>query len=124
MKINSKSDFLKSIPRGTKVHPVEIGSDTYFVLELSVPARTKFDMSLDKKKHPRAMESLREKLIIATVCDEEGKLLFSPGDEPEMRDMLCGAFEQIFTKAADVNGISQKDLEDARKNCETIPTGS
>lgn len=121
-KITSKSDFLAHLPRGVKVHSVEVGEDTFFVREMTVPQRTKFDLSLDKKKDKQALERLREKLIVATVCDEAGNLLFAPGDEPDLRDVLCSGFELIFSKAADVNGISQRDIEDVKKNSETAPT--
>ncbi len=123
-KILSKSDFLARLPRGVKVHPVDVGGDTFFVRELSVPQRTKFDLSLDKKKHPGALEKLREKLLVATVCDEAGNLFFAPGDEADLRDVLCSGIEPIFAKSAEVNGISQRDIEDVKKNSETDPTNS
>ena len=121
MKISSKSDFLARVPTGVKVHEVEIGEDTFFLREMSAKKRSAFDLSLDKKKHPKALERLREKLLIATVSDEAGNLLFDASDEASIADMLAGSVEPLFDKACEINGLKPRDIEDLRKNSEQTP---
>jgi hypothetical protein len=57
-----------------------------------------------------------EKLAVYTVCDEEGNLVFTPEDIPELAKKSAVVMQRIFEVAARLNGLREKDVEAAAKN--------
>ena len=61
---------------------------------------------------------LRIAVVIASACDKDGKLLFSPEDAPALEDKSAEALDRIFLAAKELNGMGGADADptEAKKN--------
>lgn len=63
------------------------------------------------------LEDFRAKLAVCTVCDEEGTLIFKPGDFEQLsQNMSASRLEKIINAAQKLNAISEEDKEGLVKN--------
>ena len=58
----------------------------------------------------------RARLAAFTLCDEEGKPLFTEADVPALGELPSSAFDRIFPAAVRINGLGPKEIEDLGKN--------
>ncbi len=59
---------------------------------------------------------IRARLAQATLCDETGSLIFGSQDIPSLSAKSSKALDRIFAAATVHNGITDKDVEELRKN--------
>ncbi len=59
---------------------------------------------------------LRGRLAAATICNEAGVRLFEAGHGEALGKKSAPALDRIFTVAARLNKISEKDVEELAKN--------
>jgi hypothetical protein len=62
------------------------------------------------------LRNFRARVAVATICDENGKLLFSPQDVELLGRKSSVALERICRVAFRLNGLTEKALEQAKKN--------
>jgi hypothetical protein len=62
-----------------------------------------------------------ERIIVATVCDLTGKLLFTEADIPELSKKSAVVLEKIFTLAAKLNGLSADAVEKEKGESQPTP---
>ncbi len=62
-------------------------------------------------------------LLLRTLCNEQGVLLFGPGDGPELAEAQAPRLEEMFTQAMLVNGIG-KQADEAAKKGTPVSAGS
>lgn len=62
------------------------------------------------------MTNVRAKLVVQTVCDKDGNLLFTKEDIPLVAKKNGAALEKLFEKAAQMSGLSNEELGDIEKN--------
>lgn len=124
MGIGSKEEFRKRFPRGPRVHTVGEGEDQCFVREMTAHERSEFDLELDTKKFPKALSTIRERLVVLCQCDEEGNRIWAKEDLGEVGELPMSVLDPIFEKIREVNGLKVTPVETIRKNSETTPGDS
>ncbi len=63
-------------------------------------------------------------LATFVVCDESGKLLFTPNDTETLAAKSARALERISRVASRLSGISDRDIEEMAKNFDGAPGAS
>lgn len=62
------------------------------------------------------LENARARLCALCLCDEHGKRLFSNNDVAELGKKNARALDRVYDKASQINGITDKDVEDILGN--------
>ncbi len=63
-------------------------------------------------------QDARARLVVFTVCDAEGALLFTEDDIPAVGAKSGATLDRIFAAAIRINRVGQGAIEDATKNSE------
>ncbi len=58
----------------------------------------------------------RARLLVLTVCDESGALVFKRDQVDQLSEKSAGALSKLFNVAVRLNHISEDDIEDLEKN--------
>jgi hypothetical protein len=85
--------------------------------EMSGAERDAFEASVAAlKSEGQALVNFRARLLAATICDAERRLIFEPGDIAELGKKSARAIGRLFDVAARLSGITGKDVEEAEGN--------
>jgi hypothetical protein len=106
------------------VHVPEWGGDVY-VKGMTGAERDKFEASIVKmtgKEQTFNMTNFRAKLASMTICDEQGKRLFSDADIIELSNKSANALQRIFTVAQRLSGIGDNDVKELTEGLKANPT--
>ena len=117
------------------IEKVDLGKgDFVYVTQMTGKERDNFEQSLIHKirdgkgkvvDFEQQTENFRSKLAVCTVCDEEGKLLFTPKDYNQLSENISAArLEKIVNVAQRLNAISEEDKEALVKNSEAVLDGN
>ena len=60
--------------------------------------------------------NFRARVVVASCCDENGTLLFSSDDVPQLGTKSASALQRVFDKAVKLNGMSPEDVDELEKN--------
>lgn len=118
-----------------KVQKVDLGNDDFvYVTEMTARQKDIYDQSLlkrirDKKGSITNIEpdtdDYRAKLLVITVCDENGNLILQPNDFRLLSQAMSTTKLDIIYKAAqEINGLSEEKQEEIEKNSDTEPEGN
>ncbi len=78
-----------------------------------------------KHDYEMRMEDFRARLVAATVCDAEGKLILEPRDYRQLsNNMSAERLERIVNEAQRLNGITEEDKEELVKNSDADLVGN
>ena len=80
------------------------------VREMTAGERDTFDILLVEGQH-LDLRDYRAKLVPATACDEEGRLLFAPGDLDALTKLGAGAMDRLFEASARLNHLTSGDMD-------------
>jgi len=131
-KVLTREDLLK----GDKIEikPVDLGDSIVYVKQMTGKERDTFEASVIKARrdtkgnitsYETVMEDLRAKLLVMTLCDENGNLLFKMEEAGLLNKSLnAKKIDVIVEEAQKLNGISEKDKEDLIKNSEQGQVGN
>ena len=93
---------------------------TVFVREMSARERDAYDATLVSGKGKKTsvnFKDMRAKLVIASACDADGKLIFLPEDAEWLSQKPVKVLDRICDAARKVNGLSiEEDEEEQVKN--------
>lgn len=95
---------------------------TVIVSELSGLARDAFHARKDMNKSVPISESQAD-LLIATIVDESGALVFDESDIAALRAQSIGAIDRLVAVAVRLNGMQANAVEEVVKNSEAAPSG-
>ena len=129
MAILSKADFLRRTEEKSEVRQVEVpGWGTACVRMLSAKERDAFDASnvefkKDGSSKPK-LDNYRGRLAAVVICDEAGNRLFDDDNARQLGDLPGKQLDVICTAARDLNGMADRSVEEAEKNCEPTPDDS
>ena len=107
-----------------KVHIPEWADDVY-VRSLSGAERDAFEegnLIRERNKKSGAMnydvrlQNAKVRLVILTLCDEQGNRLLEDSDEGVLAGKNAAAINRIYSVAASMSGITDEDLEELLKN--------
>ena len=132
MSLLSREALLKRRPRRTKSVMIdpdfsdrELAGQTILVQAMTARERAEFEKQfVDKsgKPIPSRHNEIRERLVIATVVDKEGNLLFADGDLPALKEVDAAILEAIVKASQELNSISTDDLDELAKNSSATPS--
>lgn len=89
--------------------------------------RDRFEESLTQhkgKKIQMTMQNVRARMAAATIIDENGKPLFSPGDIEALGRKSAAALDRIFSVAMRLAGMRSEDIEELTANFTSAPSGA
>ncbi|MBA7515234.1 hypothetical protein ES705_07273 [subsurface metagenome] len=64
------------------------------------------------------LEGLRARLCAATICDEDGKTLFTESDMKALGEKSASALDRVFGVAQRISGILRGDVDELTENLE------
>jgi hypothetical protein len=80
-------------------------------------SRDLYEAGLYKNKdNDSSFDNLRARFLSFCVVNEEGNLMFTPGDLVELGKKSANALDRVFTAASALNGTSEEGMEDIAKN--------
>jgi hypothetical protein len=120
----TKDDILKAQDLKTEtVHVPEWGGDVT-VRGMTGAERDKFEASIvTSKGKDRAvnMVNIRAKLASLTICDEQGKRLFSEADVEKLSAKSAAVLQRIFIVAQKLSGIGEADVKELAEALQENP---
>lgn len=117
----SREAFLRPAKVNVVEVPVpELGGSVY-VKGMTAKDRSRFETQFQLssgKSNTRKLKEIRERLVVACLCDEEGVLLLQDSDVDAVGAQPAAVVERIVDAAQKVCGMSNNDVEDLAKNSE------
>lgn len=115
--------------RPAKVNVVEVPAPelggSVYVKGMTAKDRSRFETQFQLssgKSNKRKMQEIRERLVVACLCDADGELLLTEADIEAVGKQPAPVIERIVEAAQAVCGMSNRDVEDIAKNSEeTLP---
>ena len=101
----------------------EWGGSVY-VRSLTGAERDRFESSMIKqrgKNQQMNLDNIRAKLAVLTVCDEEGKRIFSSADIDELSKKSAAALDRIFAVARRLSGLGEDDVKELAEGLKDDP---
>lgn len=114
----SAKDIIKEL-----VPVPEWGGEVY-VRGMSGEERDKWEAGIvtsNGKTQRVDMKNVRAKLAAMTVCDEEGNLLFSTNDVPDLSKKSAAALQRIFAVAQRLSKIGDDDVAELTEGLQENP---
>lgn len=108
-----KTDELHIPEWGTYVHVRGLTGRERDLYEESLHQRRGRDMQIN-------LRNARAKLVVLCTVDESGKRLFIEKDIAKLGEKNARALDRIFSKARDLSGLSDDDMEELTKNSDEI----
>lgn len=102
-----------------KPRPVDVpewGSLPIFVRLMSGAEREEFEAYCSANKAGGNVLGWRAKAAVLTVCDADGKHVFTDADIDALNAKSGPALVKIWDAASEVNKLSQGDIDDLGKN--------
>lgn len=118
-----------------KIEKVELTRGFVYVREMTGHEKDIWEQSMLKQKasgnpnkpveYETVLEDFRAKLVVVTVCDENGNLVLEAKDVKVLNKMMSASnMEKIVEVAQRLNAITQKDRDEIVKNLEADPVAS
>lgn len=114
----TREQFLQPVKRPMeKVDLPEFGEGQHiFVSGMTAKERNEFDKQFQTGKRGADLSEVREKLVVAAACDENGNRLFTWEDVQALGTQSAHVVERIVNAAQRVCGMSNDDVEDLAGN--------
>lgn len=117
----TRDQFLKpvEIPR-EEVQLPELGGSVW-VKGMSAADRSRFEKEFQTasgKSSKRRMAEVRERLVVACVCDENGNNILTTADVEDIGKQSIQVIERIVNVAQRLCGMSNEDVEQMAGNSE------
>lgn len=107
MSLSRDQIFAADDLRIEKVECPEWGGEVYVKL-MSGSERDRFEISHTANPD----KDIRARLIVSTVCDCTGVLLFTPADTESIGGKSSAVLDRIFSAAIKLNRIRKEDVDD------------
>ena len=105
---------------------VDEWNDTVYVRELDGEERNNYEAFLiemaNSPKKVHKMDEARARLVSLSVCDENGKRLFTEDDIPWLKRKNAKALMRIYGKAQKLSVISQAEIDRKVEELQENPT--
>jgi L-ascorbate metabolism protein UlaG (beta-lactamase superfamily) len=131
MAILTKDQIFKADDIKSEVVPVEEWGGEVIVQGLTGHQRDEWEKSMTvttpgkggRTRRDVDMTDFRARLAVLCVVDEQGQRLFHDGDIHQLAGKSGAALDTVYTVAARLSGISEKDVEDLTKDFGKEPDG-
>jgi hypothetical protein len=120
----NRDDILKAQDLKTEIVPVPEWGGDVIVRGMTGAERDKFEASIVQTKgkdQTLNMVNIRAKLASATICDEQGKRLFSDADIVQLSAKSAQALQRIFVVAQKLSGIGEEDVKELAEGLQENP---
>lgn len=97
------------------------------VRALSGTDRDAYEASLVQirgKQQVPNLANIRAKLVARAVVDEDGNRLFTDADIKALGQKSAAALGRVFTVAAEMSGLDDKDIEEIEGNSDAAQSGA
>lgn len=124
MPILSKSDILAAVDAKIELVSVPEWGGEVYVRGMSGLERDAFETSIVQqrgKSQQVNLSNIRAKLCATSICDESGKLLFTPGDVNELGKKSAIALQRVFEVAQKLSGIGADDIDELAEGLKESP---
>ncbi len=123
MAILNKNDIMTVDDLKVEEVPVPEWGGSVLVRTLTARERDDFESStVDKKTGKPNLDNFRAKLVSLCMVDENGKRLFeSRADVAMLGNKSVAALQRVFNKAQELNGFSEKDVEELTEDFDGDP---
>lgn len=104
------------------IEPIEVPEwgGTVYVRTMDGSERDRFDATIIKRSRKDDTfdtAGLRADIVVLTVCDESGNLMFSDDDRMALLKKNAAVLDRICAKARKMNGILDTEaVDDSKKN--------
>ena len=122
--ILSRDNILSAVDLNKELVDVPEWGGSVYVRALSGAERDRFESSIveQRGKSSRAnLANIRAKLAALTVCDEDGKKLFTNADVSALGEKSAAALNRIFEVARKLSGLGEDDVDELAKGLEDDP---
>ncbi len=121
MRVLSRDEFKSASEMSPVPVPLpECGEDAgYYVGMMSGRERGEIERQFSGSKPTDDPSGFRVAVLVRSVCDAQGKRLFTAADAAWLAERAAGALERLFEAACKLNGYSKADVEDLEKNSES-----
>lgn len=127
MTLLSRDQILKADDTQTREVDVPEWGGTVRVKSLTGRERDAFEESTIQgqgKKVRQNMTNFRAKLVALSVVDEENHVIFSQKDVAFLGIKSAAALQRVFNVAAELSGMTEKDVEELTENLDDDPNES
>jgi hypothetical protein len=66
-------------------------------------------------------KNFRARLLVKCVTDDTGARIFTDDEAAKLGEQPADVLDRVFAVAQQVNGMTQKDVEDLAKNSDSAP---
>lgn len=87
-----------------------------FVRVMNGAERDRWELAAADGIEKRSTANVRASLCAATICDENGKRLFTDNQAANLSAKSAIALDRVFTAAKRLNKRNDKDIEELEKN--------
>lgn len=123
-KILGRSDVLKADDLVKELVEVPEWGGSVYVKGMSGTERDAYEASIMEQRGNKRevnLSNFRAKLVAFSVCDEDGKLLFSQKDVAEVGKKSAAALQRVYDVATKMSAISKEDVEELTEELENSP---
>jgi len=114
----SRISFLA--PQPLEKRPVTVpGLGSCYVRAMSAGERDEFEVAHTKSRN----RDFRARLVAATVCDEDGELVFQPADILALSALPAATLQPLVVAATEVNKLAESDIADLEAAAKNSPSG-
>lgn len=108
----------------TETVPVPEWGGDVLVKAMNGAERDRFEESLvagdgKRNKGKPNVRNVRARLVAATVVDEKGSLMFTPGDVEQLGKTSAAALDRVFDAARRLSGMTERDVEELEENLDS-----
>ena len=114
---SSKTDLMELAKRETKL--VEIAGKEFRVQSLTDHERAMWEVDClneSGERDPVAMETMRPRLIVKCLVDENGHRLFTDEESEDVAEWPASVTVTLFTECSKLCGMDDDDRKEAAKN--------
>lgn len=101
--------------RRPRMQSVQFCGRSLFVRVMSGRVREAYENTASREANEKA-NTIRARLVVATLCDADGKRVFRDVDVDEVAEFDWDELDRVFDVARDLNGLSAKAREEIRGN--------
>lgn len=100
--------------------------DEAFVRVRGLTARERdlFEASIAGSENKLNYDNVRAKMMVRTVIDEQGRLMFTEDDVPILGLKSARALSRVYNVAAKLSGLTKDDVVDLAKNSGRAHSGA
>jgi hypothetical protein len=90
-----------------------------YVRSMTGKDRSEYEKRWMGRNAAKSPGAFRWDLLVRTVCNEEGELIFKEADGQLAMEQDASTIEDLFEAACFLNGLREKDVKDLAKNSES-----